>query len=244
MIAEIRGLALQENATGLRDKAANDLEGIIQNMQEENVSDDDFTNLFRMAQTVYAEFNNAHKSLAEKSVKSNVYSALIKNAKTADEVVFYQLLALGSYGAIRTPLRGAFTALKQYIPFAGEAPDIYEHRRAAINAAKELADDSKAFIVSIQEAMSTDDKMMKWVSVIDAFNAFADSYNSKTIYFSSMYDALSIKSRHDKMIKTRKELKDKQKGESYELSDFSEYDWRDTPTLSSSRFKPIEKIKL
>jgi len=215
-------------------------------MQTENISIEDFENKFLAAKKMYLGYLEAIKVEAEKIKPKNseksIYSSLIKNASKVEEATYYYLLSLGKYSRIRTPIKDVLTSVKQYIPFVREPADIYSYRRTAIYSTKELTKFAEEFSEVIQEAISQTDKLTKWVMIINKFNDFADQYNSKINFFEEMFESLLLKSKHDKLLRSKKPLKGDQKNQKYELEGFSEYNMMDFSSSARSKFKPIEKI--
>lgn len=183
--------------------------------------------------------NNLAANINIEKKESERLTSLIKNALNTKTATYYYLLALAKYGPIKTPLKSTWTNIKQYIPFAGESSDIHSYRKEAIDAAKELRNFSKEFIVTIQKAISTTEQLSKWVSIIDKYNEFVDLYNSKINFFANMHEAYLLKSRSDEMLKRKKNKTDKSEEYGYSM----DYDWRDMPSLTRGKFKSAEKIE-
>ena len=172
------------------------------------------------------------------------YQNLIKNAATVEAATYYYMLSLAGYGTIKTPTKEVLTSVKQFIPFIREPSDIYSLRANVIAASKDLYSSATEFARAIQSAIKTEDKLSKWIMIIEKHDEFVDIYNSKIPFFVSLYDALAYKAKHDKLLKSRKKIKDKKDiGTDYSLGDFSSYDWSDVYGSGSSRFREAEKIK-
>ncbi len=246
-IADISAVAPKELFAQQRE--ALDKLNVFNEMLKKENNETKYIKLYEDATNIYTAYkelitNFMSKNVEESSIedkKSQTYSALIKNANNIEAASYYYLLALSEYGSISTRLKDVSLPVKQVIPFVREKSDIYTYRKAAIQSTKELMMSSKDFMRGIQGAIIEKDALMKWVAVIEAFNAFADQYNLRLTYYSGFYDILSIKARQDKMLKSKKAPK--VKGQEYSLGDFSEYNWSELPNSSQYKFKPIEKIR-
>lgn len=165
---------------------------------------------------------------------------------TSTAIAIYNKLTKEAYSPVFTPAKEIVNKTKQYIPFINEQHDIFSVRESCLSALKEL-------LIIIKETTATFKKMFDaktngdnatdaYQQMIDAYNQFANNYNDKIEIFVSFYDLLRLKAKNDKMLKSRKELNSRQKGQSYELDDFSGYTWSDMPAFSASKFKRMKLL--
>ena len=240
IIAGILAEIIPDELSSIRNETLSRLQIIIDELKKD-ISEESFNTSYAKAIELGETFKNKIKESLSKKTSNELYSNLIKSAGSVEEATSYYLLSLGKYGLITTPVKETLTSIKQVIPFAGESEDIYSYKKNVVDATKELIAKAKEFTITIQKAIGNDDKLSKWTSIIDLYNEFADLYNSKIDLFVYLYEALRMKAKQDKLLKSRKKQKD-DKG--YELPDFSGYDWQDLPSVTKSKFKPIEKIVL
>ncbi|MFZ4795840.1 MAG: hypothetical protein ACOYMA_00005, partial [Bacteroidia bacterium] len=241
--------SMQKNNATLQ-KRLNEILGHIQSSAVDTTSK--AMGLMGLVRSLISKYKEDLYAVAEASkttatVTSIKYQNLIKNAATVEVATYYYMLSLAGYGTIKTPTKEVLTSVKQFIPFIREPSDIYSLRTNVIAASKDLYSSATEFARAIQSAIKTEDKLSKWIMIIEKHDEFVDIYNSKIPFFVSLYDALAYKAKHDKLLKSRKKIKDKKDkkdiGTDYSLGDFSSYDWSDVYGSGSSRFREAEKIK-
>ena len=207
-------------------------------MKEGNLSDEKFNSLYNFAIDSYDKYTNKLKMKMVASINNKQYQILIANSDIETAAGYY-IIALGKYGKITTPLKEKYLDVKEFF----SSDHIHNYRKNVIQAVKELLAKSEILITTVQDAISSKDNLQKWVSIIDAYNLFANEYNSKLDFFSVLYEAIRLKAKRDQMIKRKRTKKDIGK-EDYLLPDFSDIGWADISSISKNRFKPAELIEL
>ena len=125
------------------------------------------------------------------------------------------------------------------LTFDKDKQTIISLRNDVVKILEELIKELNGLEDIIEAALSEKDIIEKWLSIIKAFNSFATLFNSRLEVFSALYETVSNKARHNKMIE-RSKSKDKKNLGISDLSD--DFTWQDFPALAKTRFKTIQLI--